>query len=74
MSGETKKAAWEDGYEMDEEYDFSDSAPNPYASRFRRDTTVVLLEPDVAVNFPNSESVNEALRSMMDSDKLSRAT
>jgi hypothetical protein len=74
VSQETKKAAWEDGYEMEEEYDFSDSAPNSYAGRFRRDTTVVLLEPDVAVKFPNSESVNEALRSLMDSNRLSRAS
>ena len=75
MSLETKKAAWEDVYEMEDEYDFSDSAPNLYAARFRRDTTVVLLEPDVAVKFPDSESVNDALRSLMDdSERLSRAS
>ncbi len=31
MSGETDKAAWEDDYEMEPEYDFSNSVPNPYA-------------------------------------------
>ena len=34
MSGETEKATWEDKFEMEPEYDFSDGVPNPYAARF----------------------------------------
>ena len=33
-----------------------------YARRFREGTNIVLLEPDVAVAFPNDKSVNEVLR------------
>ena len=29
------KEAWEDEYEMEPEYDFSNSVRNPYAARFR---------------------------------------
>ncbi len=33
-----------------------------YAARFREGTNLVLLAPDVADAFPTAESVNEALR------------
>lgn len=61
MSGETKKAAWEDNYEMEPEYDFSDAVQSPYAQRFQ-ELNLVSLDPDVKAAFPDSESVNEALR------------
>jgi hypothetical protein len=48
------------------EYDFSKGRRNPYASRFRAGVTVVVLEPDVAANFPDSAAVNRALRALVD--------
>ena len=46
------------------EYDFSNARANPYAERFGPDVTVVVLDADVAEAFPDSESVNEALRAL----------
>lgn len=33
-----------------------------YVERYREGTNVVLIDPDLHVKFPNSASVNEALR------------
>ncbi|MDP9206463.1 MAG: hypothetical protein M3P12_13585 [Gemmatimonadota bacterium] len=46
------------------EYDFSKGRRNKYASRYAGGTNVVLLDPDVAKDFPNSNAVNEALRAL----------
>src|SRR5262245_52802354 len=46
------------------EYDFSGGVRGKYYERFRRGSNLVLLEPDVAAAFPNSESVNQALRTL----------
>ena len=43
-------------------YDFRGAVRGKYAKRFAEDTNVVLLAPDVAKLFPDSESVNQALR------------
>ena len=48
--------------EMRPEYDFSKSERGRYAERYAEGTNVVLLSPDVAEFFPDSDSVNEALR------------
>ena len=48
------------------EYDFSQGVRNKYADRYRAGTNLVLLEPDIAKRFPDSESVNRALRSLLD--------
>lgn len=49
--------------EMREEYDFSKGVRGKYASRFQSGLVVtVVLDPDVAEAFPDSTSVNEALR------------
>jgi len=51
--------------EMLPEYDFSKmkgGVRGKYVERYRTDTNVVLLDPDVAQAFPTSDSVNEALR------------
>jgi hypothetical protein len=69
MSGEAQKAAWEDSFEMEPEYDFSDGVPNPYAARFSEGSTLVVVEPDVAAVFPNAELVNEALRLLIKTAK-----
>ena len=52
--------------EMLPEYDFSQGVRNRYAERYRAGTNLVLLEPDVAQRFPDSEPVNRALRSLLD--------
>ena len=44
------------------DYDFSKGVRGKYAARFAAGTNVVVLSPDVAEVFPDSESVNEALR------------
>ncbi len=46
------------------EIDFSTAVRNPYAARYATGSNIVMLEPDVAALFPNSASVNEALRSL----------
>lgn len=51
------------------EYDFSHGVRNKYADRYRAGTNLVLLEPDVAERFPDSDSVNRALRSLLDDDQ-----
>lgn len=57
--------------DMRDHYDFSKGIRGKYAKRYRRGTNVVLLEPDVARAFPDSESVNKALRKLMEDDKKS---
>ncbi len=44
------------------EYDFSQGIRGKYAVRYAAGTNVVVLSPDVAKLFPDSESVNRALR------------
>lgn len=50
--------------EMLEEYDFSDGVRGKYAARFAEGANVVVLDPDVAEVFTDSESVNQALRAL----------
>ena len=47
------------------EYDFSKGVRNKYAARYREGTNIVVLDPDVAAKFKDSESVNAALRSLL---------
>ncbi len=48
--------------DMRDEYDFSKGTRGKYADRFADGTNVVVLEPDLAELYPDSESVNRALR------------
>lgn len=48
--------------DMLNEYDFSKGVRGKYAKRYAEGTNIVVLSPDVAAVFPDSESVNEALR------------
>ena len=50
--------------EMRPEYDFQDGIRGKYAKRYREGSNVVLLDPDLAEIFPDSESVNRALRAL----------
>ena len=59
--------------EMLEEYDFTQGMRGKYAKRYHQGSNVVVLDPDVAERFPNSESVNRALRSLADIQDRKRA-
>jgi len=48
--------------DMLEEYDFSNGVRGKYVERFAKGSNVVVLDPDVAEKFKDSESVNQALR------------
>ena len=50
---------------MKREYDFSGAVRGKYTKKFKKGTNVVVLSPDVSEVFPNSESVNTALRGLM---------
>ena len=52
--------------EMLPEYDFSRGVRGKYASRFTKDTIMVVLDPDVAEVFPDPNSANKALRALGD--------
>ena len=51
--------------EMRPEYDFRTGIRGKYADRFSDGTNLILLEPDVAREFPDAKSVNEALRALI---------
>ena len=51
--------------EMRSEYDFSHGVRGKYAARYAAGTNVVVLAPDVAAVFPDSQAVNEALRTLV---------
>ena len=60
--------------EMRPEYDFSGAVRGKYHKRYLEGTNVVVLEPDVAKRFRNSESVNEALRAYLKTEKRGLTT
>jgi hypothetical protein len=47
------------------EYDFSGGVRGKYVDRFAKGCNVVVLDPDVARVFTDSESVNQALRALV---------
>ena len=47
---------------MRREYDFSGGVRGKHVEAYRAGTNVVFLEPDLVVAFPDSASVNQALR------------
>jgi hypothetical protein len=46
-------------------FDYAKARPNPYAGRLAGRVLAVVLDPEVAAAFPTSDSVNNALRSVM---------
>jgi hypothetical protein len=48
-----------------DEYDFSGAVRGKYHARYVGSTNVVVLDPDVAAAFKNSEAVNDALRALL---------
>jgi hypothetical protein len=53
--------------EMRPEYDIRAGVRGKYYERYQHGTNVVLLEPDVAAVFRDSDSVNRALRALIQS-------
>ena len=49
---------------MRAEYNFSGGVRGKYAKRYARGTNIVRLDPDIAALFPDSNSVNDALRTI----------
>ena len=54
--------------EMREGYDFSNAVRNPYVQQFQ-ELNRISLEADVKAAFPDSKSVNEALRLLITAAK-----
>ena len=52
---------------MRPEYDFSQGVRGKYAKRFSEGNNLVLLDPDVAAEFPTAAAVNKALREVLKS-------
>ena len=52
---------------MRAEYDFSAGVRGKYARRSRATGTTIVLDPDVAESYPDSKSVNRALRKLIKS-------
>ena len=51
--------------DMLQEYDFSKGVRGRHAKRYAEGSNVVVLSPDLAKIFRTSESVNEALRTLV---------
>lgn len=62
------KKAKTEGEEMRSEYRREDLGPlvrGKYAARYAKSTNVVVIDPSLTRVFPNSEAVNDALRSLL---------
>ena len=68
MKGKRMKQQFDSERDPDmlEDYDFSQGVRGKYVERFKQGSNVVVLSPDVAEMFPDSESVNNALRLLAD--------
>ncbi|MFO7538272.1 MAG: hypothetical protein R6X32_09465 [Chloroflexota bacterium] len=44
------------------DFDYAKAKPNRFAQKLNQEAIIVVLEPDVAAAFPTAESINEALR------------
>jgi hypothetical protein len=61
--------------DMRAEYDFASmrgGVRGKYVERLRRESNIVVLEPEVAAAFPTGDSVNAALRGMLDTARTVR--
>ena len=67
MNRQTRRAETD---EMKAEYDFSPGVRGKHFEAYRAGTNVVFLEPDLVEAFPDSASVNQALRLLV---RLSRS-
>jgi hypothetical protein len=60
-----RKSAAAETDPLDREIDFSNARPNPYARDYYKSRNLRVLAPDLLDVFPDSESVNEALRTLV---------
>ncbi len=71
-----KKANNEMADELRPEYDMKTllkgGVRGKYAASYRAGTNLVLLDPDVAKAFPNGQAVNDALRLVIELNKISK--
>lgn len=58
--------------ELRPEYDFSEGVRGKHHASYKAGTNVVLLEDDIAKAFPDSSSVNQALRMLLEVAKKQR--
>lgn len=65
MKKKPSKASKERTGEMRAAYDFSGGVRGKYVDRYRRGINVVLIDPELAEAFPDSKSVNDALRALV---------
>ena len=70
-----KKASSKNGStaDMRAEYDFSGGVRGKYAERFARGVNIVLIDSDLAEAFPDSKSVNRALRILVEAAQMATA-
>jgi len=59
---------------MRKEYDFSKAVRGKYAKRYAEGTNLVRIDTDLKKVFPDSESVNYALRSIVDAVRHGKKT
>jgi hypothetical protein len=72
-SSRTKKVSGRiDDNEILPEYDFSGGVRGKYAKRYAEGTNLILLEPDLAAEFPDSKAVSRALRAYLKSKSKRR--
>ncbi len=55
--------------EMRSSYDFSGGVRGKYAAAYAEGTNVVVIDPELLKIFPDSEAVNEALRTLVRASK-----
>lgn len=48
------------------EYDFSKGIQGKYSQKYSEGTNVIVIEPDIKKYFPDHDSVNQALRSLVE--------
>ncbi len=69
-----KKKTSEINDELRPEYDLKsllkDGVRGKYAKKYREGTNLVLLEPEIAKAFPNEKAVNDALRLVIELNKV----
>lgn len=51
--------------EVRQEYDFRGGVRGKYARQYSESSNIVVLEPDVASEFPTAKAVNDALRNLI---------
>jgi hypothetical protein len=49
-----------------EEYDFSKGIRGKYSERYAQGTNVVIIDPEITEYFPDADSVNQALKSLVE--------